>query len=139
MVERSPVAVSAKHAAAALMGTMAMAAIAAREAMTGREFVFMCPSGCCSCCFHENTSSPEKLHPTMMGGRRDGWAGARRVRTRGSPAARVRRQRLERRPEDGLRVVAVHARDEVVRDQLRARGAALVLVRASAESEPVHR
>ena len=46
----------------------------------------------------------------------------------------ARGHRLEGRAEDGLRVVAVHAGDEVVGDELGARRAALVLVRAAAES-----
>src|SRR5271166_1219663 len=63
----------------------------------------------------------------------------RKVTGNESVRAPTRGNGLERGAEDGLRVVAVHPGDEVVGDQLGAGRAALVLVRAPAEPEPVHR
>src|ERR1017187_5947382 len=114
----TPVAERAMPAATALTGRRAKAATGARKAMMGRRLVFM---------FFWILWLPREHGPSP--------------KVTGNASARVpaRGHGPERRAKQGLGVVAVHPGYEVVRDKLGARRAALVLVRAAAEPEPVHR
>src|ERR1039457_7094561 len=113
-----PVTEKAMAATTALTGRRAKAAIAARYPMMGRELVFM---------FILSLGLPREHGPSP------------KVAGNASGPGPARGRGPERRVEQGLRVVAVHPGDEVVGDQLGARRAALVLVRAAPEPEPVHR